>query len=891
MVKETVRDLSSPSSSVNTARADGLGHEHNDVLDGKTSTEEEEEEHSDSSNDSSSEDDDDEDDDEEEDEEDEDPPALKYTRLTQLPKTFFNKELVSAISINETCFCFGTSSGLLHVTNPDFSTLGTVRARKSPILAVHCDMNYVVAASMDGTILIANLAELQNPSSTTAYDLKTPIYSVVLNRDYKTTRSFIYGTKSGKVVLSHTNWLGTRNERTLASDRGPIVKMEIIGNVLIWFSDEGVTFWDLRTESVVSKISRPKGANFPAELCWPRVCFPEHDRMLIGWGDHIWLVKCDDGSESNETNFKLSSAMSTFSKPVAEAHVSIEFEMKLPDGVIAGIASLKGDLIILTVNSSGKITEPPELRIINSVTHEETITDEIVLKGYQQLRINDLHLGQFVGKQAKFFIVCSTEGIVAEEFDLMGRYNWYMEKRRYLQAWEMSEHLISTEERCNVGIKQVQVYLEDENWPQATSFLKQVLDKCEQGSFLLEKWEQWCWIFIHAKKIELLATILPTVGPVDLPSSIYDKCLEYFLEEDNEKLFHYMAFWDPAYYDYEHIQQLIDQKLELEPELPVLRRALANSYLQTDFPMKAVKHFIHLKDPQTIDILSKHHLTSHFVDEIPSIIKFTITKEELDDAPLSLLSEKLDSILSILVDQRHEILPERLLHLFDKTNLRVVSFLYLQRITAVDSFMAEPYETELMTLFAEYAPTQLLGYLKKAQHYDMDVALEITRQRELYPELVHLLGRVGKTAEAMYLIIDKLDDPDMAIEFARSQNDDKLWDIFLDNGINKPRFIKTLLQHTGTLFDGSVLKRIPEGVEIEGLKDSLERIMKDNELMVVIHKVILQIIDSDGQGKAHELNDLRWRGKLVDIKEWSEKMALLQDGKVVPYEQLNEKDI
>ena len=192
--------------------------------------------------------------------------------------------------------------------------------------------------------------------------------------------------------------------------------------------------------------------------------------------------------------------------------------------------------------------------------------------------------------------------------------------------------------------------------------------------------------------------------------------------------------------------------------------------------------------------------------------------------------------------------------------------------------MSEVYETELMELYAELVPNQLLAFLKKAQHYDIDLALSICSEKELYPELVFLLGKVGQTSKAMYLIIDKLDDPDMAIEFATTHKHQKLWDIFLEQGISKPRFIKAILQNTGTLFDVNILKKIPQHVEIEGLKDSLERIMQDNRLVRVMHEVILSIIEDEGKEKAQVLDDLRWRGKYIELEKWYKDIIVLSNG-------------
>lgn len=827
---------------------------------------------------------------EDEDEDEDDPPMLKYSRLTKLPKTFFNKELVSSCLFHEHVFAFGTASGLLYLTDTNLKSIGTIRARKSPILSIHTDGNFIAAASMDGTIVIASIHQIKNndQSSTVAYDIKTPIYSVVLNGQYKDTKSFIYGNKGGHVVVSHTNWLGNRTERIIGQDSGPIVGLTLVEEILIWMSDDGITIYNLHTETVMKKLKRPKSSP-PAELIWPRVNHQEYDRLLIGWVDHVWSIKITPVEKNRNENFRLSSAMSSFSRPTSEASITIESEYSV-DGLIAGIGSFKDDsLIILTISDEDK-SSPPELRIINSITHEETSTDEIVLKSYEKLRINDFHLGQYIGTQrSKFFIISATDGIIAEEFDLFGRFNWFLERERFLEAWEMSEHLISKEERCNVGIRQVQVYLDDENWDQASKFLQQVLKLDEKDdenfkSYFLEKWEQWSWIFIHSKKIDKLAAVLPT-SDERLPSELYNKCLEFFLEEDDDKIFDYLNFWSVDLYDYQHIEQLIENKLEVQPELSTLRRSLAELYLKTNEPASSVKHFIELEDPNTIDLLSQNHLVAKFIDFLPKIIRFQIGENDLKNAPVTILGEKLSHIIDILVDNRHEVLPARIVPLMNTNGLNIITFLYLQSVSKVDPFAVESYETEMVELYAEFDRSQLLTYLKKKQHYSIDRVMEIMKREKLNQELVYLLGKVGKSKEAMYLIIEEMDDPKQAIEFATEQKSPELWDIFLEYGITKPNFIKVLIEYTGVLFDPQILKKIPEKVEIEGLKDSLVRITMDNELILSIHKSILKILENEAIEVSDELNEMRIKGALVDSLELfqkHEKVMLLHNGELRP---------
>ncbi|KAH3672200.1 hypothetical protein WICMUC_004429 [Wickerhamomyces mucosus] len=838
--------------------------------------------------DESDEDESDEDEDYEynEEDEEEEPPLLKYSRLQQLPKTFFNKELVSSSLVTDHLVAFGTSSGLLYVTDAKLNHLGTLRARKSPILSIHTDGQYIIAASMDGTIIISLISNINVASNTLAYDLKIPLFSVVFNGTYKQTKSFIYGTKSGSIISSTINWLNNRQDKIIwqSPTRSPIVKLEIVRNILVWLNDDGIGFIDISSEKVIKLIRRPE--NSPnAELVWPKVNFIDYNRIVIGWVNYIWSINIEESNSNSQGNthtmvnghnsnggaFKFSSAMSSFSKPSNELNVTIDYHFKIEnDAFIGGVGSFKDDSIILLIlkQENGKLVAAPELRIVNYFTKEEISSDEIVLKDYQNLKINDFQLGQC--GDSKFYLICSTDGIIADEYTLKDRYDWYISREMFLQAYDISQYVISKRERANVGIRQVECYIKNDgdNWKQATTFLKTVIDdsfSLENDQVYKDLWDQWSWIYIKNKKIIELASILPYEEKTLLSKSVYNTVLEYFLTIKDQKHFHkYLNLWDLSIFSNEEIFRKVEDLLEVEPQLNIFRRCLAESYLKLDEPKLAIKHFIALKDSLVINLLAKYHLVSEFADFLPSIIKFKVSEEEVTKSSIEKLGENISEITDILVGNRHEISPNRIIKLMDDSNLQVITFLYLKKLYQIDPLLMESYETTMCFLYTKYEPAGLLSFLKKNWHYDIDEVIDLIREKKLYKELVFLLGKVGKNREAMFLIIQEMNDPEEAIDFATEQRSPELWDIFLEYGIKKPNFIKVLIQYTGILFDTSVLKNIPKGVQIEGLKESLIRITNENHCNLIIQSSILRIFAEEGVEYCDLMNELRLKGQSVD---------------------------
>lgn len=113
-------------------------------------------------------------------------------------------------------------------------------------------------------------------------------------------------------------------------------------------------------------------------------------------------------------------------------------------------------------------------------------------------------------------------------------------------------------------------------------------------------------------------------------------------------------------------------------------------------------------------------------------------------------------------------------------------------------------------------------------------------------ELVYLYSKTGQMKRALYLIIDRLSDVSRAIEFAKVQDDPDLWDDLLNYSMDKPRFIRGLLEEVGTAIDPiTLVRRIPEGLEIDGLRDGLRHIMKEHEIQHSISSGVARVLRSE----------------------------------------------
>lgn len=72
-----------------------------------------------------------------------------------------------------------------------------------------------------------------------------------------------------------------------------------------------------------------------------------------------------------------------------------------------------------------------------------------------------------------------------------------------------------------------------------------------------------------------------------------------------------------------------------------------------------------------------------------------------------------------------------------------------------------------------------------------------------------------------------------AIEFAKEQNDENLWEEFLKFAMDKPPFIVGLLENLASYINPlRVIERIPLQLPIPGLKNALVQTMTDCSVQV-----------------------------------------------------------
>ncbi|QID83424.1 Vacuolar protein sorting-associated protein 41 [Saccharomyces pastorianus] len=886
------------------------------------------------------------------DDDDDEPPLLKYTRINQLPKNFFQRDSISSCLFGDHFFAFGTHSGILHLTTCTFEPIKTIKCHRSSILCINTDGKHFATGSIDGTVIIGSI---DDPQNITQFDFKRPINSVALHSNYQASKMFVSGGMAGDVVLSQRNWLGNRidiilnkkKKKKIKKDnqqpdmKGPIMGIYTMGDLILWMDDDGVTFCDIPTRSELLNISFPTQIfniqNVRPDLFRPHVHFLESDRIIIGWGSNIWLFKVsfakdshsnkssDSTSQSNNmshfnptTNFGslLSSAASSFrGTPDKKVELERHFTVSM---LIAGLASFKDDQLLclgfdLDIqdctddngnnnsnlgNQSKNLLfkgKAPELKIVDLFNGDEIYNDEVIMKNYEKLSLNDYHLGKHIDETTpEYYLISSNDAIRVQELSLRDHFDWFIERKQFYKAWKIGKYVIGSDERFSIGLKFFNTLVTKKDWSTLIDHLniifEETLSSLDSNSYetsnkVLLQWADIIEVLIKSGKIVEIAPLIPE-KPV-LRKSVYDDVLHHFLVNGMINKFHeYIIKWDLKLFSVAHFEEELETKIETANEPTVLhdevdsdityRTELVLLYLKENKYTKAIPHLLKAKDLRALAIIKSQNLLPQYLDQIVDIILLPYKGKVSHIPKLSIFEIQtiFNKPIDLLFENRHTIPIDRIYKIFEHDcpkDFDKILFSYLIKfLDTDDSFIINPYENQLIELYSEYDPQSLLPFLQKHSNYNVETAIEVCSSKPgLYNELIYLWGKIGETKKALSLIIDELQNPQLAIDFVRNWGDSDLWEFMINYSLDKPNFTRAILtcsDETSEIYL-KVIRGMSNDLKIDNLQDIIRHIVQENSLSLKVRDNILVIINDETNKFANEFLKIRSQGKLFQVDE------------------------
>ncbi|KAG0140920.1 hypothetical protein CROQUDRAFT_52527 [Cronartium quercuum f. sp. fusiforme G11] len=799
--------------------------------------------------------------DEDAEEEDEEEPLFKYRRQEGEVERIFGKDSACAIFASEKSVAIGTQNGVVYILNHRSEILKRFRPHAAFIHDIKLDTSdqFVATASMDGKI---SILQLVGGNDVFIQDLKRPMRSIALEPLYHkhpNKRHYVSGGLAGNLILHEKGWLGNK-ETILHSGEGPIWSADWKLNYVVWANDAGIRIIDITTHQKIAFI--PRSQSEPrADLYRCHFSWPDTKTLLVGWANTIRVISITDQTFPT---------LGPRGGPVAHHSATTVKVLDIfeVDCTISGLCAWgeAGDLAVLahtlqtyeeegqdedqelrSGSSKRRLAERPELRIISKLG-EETSSDALSINCFERYQAHDYLLSPLPASSG-FYVLSPQDLILVELRNRSDHINWLIEHQDYEQAMREVEAagLAGAQgfSLSEIGKKYLDHLLHQGKYQTAAEASPAILGNDSKA------WEDWIFLLTEKGQLE---TIVPYV-PVDVPrlsKLVYEVILVHLLRKEPDRMLEMIRKWPSELYNVSAVISATQDRLNRANDdgpSEVLMTCLSELYILNHQPGKALTFFLRLKKPEVFELIKDHNLFTDVQDQVLLLLRFDDElNQHVVDNPSNPSDQKKKrahgTAINLLVEHTHSIpVPRVVVQLVD--HRRYLSA-YLDALFDVDPLLATDYSDLHVDLFAEFDRVRLMEYLRASNTYSLAKAYQICDGLDFVPEMVYLLGRMGDNKKALFLIIDRIGDVQRAIEFAKEQNDNDLWEDLLRYSESRPAFIRGLLNNVGSEIDPvRLIRRISNGLEIEGLRASIIKILHDFNLQISLIEGCRSIMAND----------------------------------------------
>lgn len=855
----------------------------------------------------------------EEEEEEEEEPLFKYRRLEGEVDKVFGKDSGCAIVASEKLLAIGTHNGVVYVFNHKTELIKRFRPHSATIHEIKLEASdqFFATASMDGKI---SIVQLSGGNDVYILDLKRPMRSISLEPMYHkhpNKRQFISAGLAGNLILHEKGWLGNK-ETVLHSGEGPIWSTDWKSNLVVWANDAGIRIMDINTHHKLAFIPRaqsePRPDLYKCHFSWFKL-----DTLLVGWADTIRVISITENNSSNiaPTRSVISSSITPQSSTIVE--VSDIFQV---DCIISGLCSWgpNGDLAVLAhiiqddenssdegeinkdedryKSSKRKPSDRPELRII-SKEGEETSSDALSINHFERYQAHDYSLCPFPistnnnsqsdrgagGGQKTWsglYVLSPQDLIMVELRNRSDHIGWLIEHEDYEGAMKEVQDAgldgVDGFSLSEIGKKYLDHLVNHDQYQTAAKASPAILGNNAKA------WEDWIFLFTEKGQLEAIIPFVPVEIP-KLSKLVYEVILVHLLRKDPENMLKMIRKWPSDIYNVSAVISATQDRLTRinDDSNVILMTCLSELYILNHQPGKALAYYLRLRKPEVFELIKDHNLFTDVQDQVLLLIEFD---DELN--PYHALSTKEHGIaINLLVEHTHSIPVSSVIT--QLSNHRRYLATYLDALFHVDPLLATDYSDLHVDLFAEFDRKRLMEYLRASDTYSLAKAYKICSDADFVSEMVYLLGRMGDNKKALFLIIDRIGDVQRAIDFAKEQNDHDLWEDLLLYSESRPAFIRGLLDNVGSEIDPiRLIRRIRNGLEIEGLKESIIKILHDFNLQISLIEGCRSILANDCRDLSRMYYVSQTAGALGDSSLKCEKCGLKLDEPVGEEELVNE---
>ncbi|KAJ3268145.1 Vacuolar protein sorting-associated protein 41 [Terramyces sp. JEL0728] len=796
-------------------------------------------------------------------------PKLKYSRLA-FDAEEFQKDSIACLSVSDRFLAIGTLQGAVQLIDLIGTPVKKWQSHTQSVNQISIDTigEFIASASGDGNVIVNSLYSTENYS----FSYKRPIFGVALEPDYgkKSSRQIVSGGIAGSLIMTGKGWFGN-TQTVLHSGEGSISAISWNGNYIVWANDKGTNVYDIPTSMKFGTIEKSHSARGDPYRC--NICWKNSEEFLIGWADTVKII-----------SIKERSAMDKHSG-LSPKHVQVLHQFRT-EFVVAGIAPFQDDILLLSfitdaldetagsdVFATKKTSSPPEIHIV-SLDGLEVANDVLSINGFENYQANDYRLEYLAADQISdvtYYISSPKSIIVAKPRDIKDHIEWQSSLENYQEALDLvDQHKKDLIERdaeeltLNIGQKYLESLMGANDFEKAAEICSKVLGA--NGKL----WENWVYQFAEARQLTSIYRVLPVANP-QLSSTVYELIINDYINTDLKSLLSLVKLWPPHIYNIKTVIKTVEGLFKNAKEPSLIYEILVNLFNHDHQTEKAILYAMKLKLPGQIDLIVEQNLLSFLHNNILHETENQV--EPFATIPVSLnhnASDPIKHVRALVGSKGTQLLVEHTDHVPPSIAVKSLEkhpeflHIYLDALFLKDHLEGSAYHERQVELYAEYDPPRLIDFLRTSSNYSYPKAYQLCEQRDLIPEMMYLLGKMGDNRKALMLIIERVGDVNLAIEFAKEHNDSSLWEEFLNYAMDKPAFIVGILENLGNHISPlKVIERIPLQLPIPGLKKALMRVMTDCSVQTSLQKGCEKILLSDTWDSFTQLNNKQRRGIMV----------------------------
>uniref|UniRef100_A0A0N5D511 RING-type domain-containing protein n=1 Tax=Thelazia callipaeda TaxID=103827 RepID=A0A0N5D511_THECL len=463
----------------------------------------------------------------------------------------------------------------------------------------------------------------------------------------------------------------------------------------------------------------------------------------------------------------------------------------------------------------------------DSNTFSLTTEDRIEMITCDFGNLTAFHLSSLLCEDIYFLLGCQ-EFIEAQPCSADDRVRWYLENGLLREAMQFAnEHEAELQhlDPIDVGKRFLCSLIKQKQFAEAAANLKVVCGRQK------DLWEYYVSEFEQNNVVLQLAKYLPVKDP-QLEPECYQCVLTAALHNHPVLFYNLIKVWNPDLFRVGAITELALKWVVQgngaplsEQDSVAIYRALARLYLYERKYDKAILLHIMLNDKDVFKVIQQYQLFHLVKDDLTKLMNIdaNLTVQLLIENAESLPTK---TILAQLVK-------------YPKVQIAVLNSLFERN-------EGEEFVDLAIRLYADHERDLLLPFLRKTHVYDIAKALDICEKKQYVNEMVYLLGRSGNRKKALDLLVNKLNRIDCAIDFCRENDDSDLWDKLIEAAMKRPDHISQLLNTVGHYVNPlTIIEKIPEEINIPGLRNSIVKILHDYELLVQMQYDCLQVLEAD----------------------------------------------